>query len=77
MVVVANDATVKAGTCFPMTVKKILHAQRIALEYHLPIIDLVDPSGVFLPHQFEVLPDKNDFGRIFQINAVLSAEEIS
>ncbi len=74
--VVANDATVKAGACFPMTIKKILRAQRIAFENRLPVIYLVDSSGVFLPLQDEVFPDEDDFGRIFRNNAVLSAEGI-
>lgn len=75
-VIVANDATVKAGACFPMTIKKILRAQRIAFENRLPVIYLVDSSGVFLPLQDEVFPDEDDFGRIFRNNAVLSAEGI-
>jgi 3-methylcrotonyl-CoA carboxylase beta subunit len=75
-VVVANDATVKAGAWFPMTAKKNLRAQEIALENHLPIIYLVDSAGVFLPLQAEVFPDKEDFGRIFFNNAQLSARGI-
>src|SRR5512140_3940237 len=71
--VIANDATVKAGAFFPMTVKKVLRAQRIALVNRLPLIYLVDSSGVFLPLQDEVFPDEDDFGRIFRNNAVLSA----
>ena len=63
--VIANDATVKAGAFFPMTCKKVLRAQRIALENHLPLIYLVDSAGVFLPLQDEVFPDEDDFGRIF------------
>jgi acetyl-CoA carboxylase carboxyltransferase component len=74
--VVANDATVKAGACFPLTIKKILRAQRIAAENRLPLIYLVDSSGVFLPLQDEVFPDEDDFGRIFRNNAVLSAAGI-
>jgi acetyl-CoA carboxylase carboxyltransferase component len=71
--IVANDATVKAGAFFPMTCKKVLRAQRIALENRLPLIYLVDSAGVFLPLQDEVFPDEDDFGRIFRNNAVLSA----
>ena len=71
--VIANDATVKAGAFFPMTVKKVLRAQRIALVNRLPLIYLVDSSGVFLPLQDEIFPDEDDFGRIFRNNAVLSA----
>jgi acetyl-CoA carboxylase carboxyltransferase component len=74
--VVANDATVKAGACFPMTIKKILRAQEIAGQNHLPLVYLVDSSGVFLPMQDEVFPDVDDFGRIFRNNAVLSAKGI-
>src|SRR5947207_6803876 len=73
VMVIANDATVKAGAFFPMTVKKVLRAQRIAMENHLPLIYLVDSAGVFLPLQDEVFPDEDDFGRIFRNNAVLSA----
>src|SRR5438270_13376241 len=71
--VIANDATVKAGSFFPMTCKKVLRAQRIALENRLPLIYLVDSAGVFLPLQEEVFPDEDDFGRIFRNNAVISA----
>jgi acetyl-CoA carboxylase carboxyltransferase component len=71
--IIANDATVKAGAFVPMTCKKILRAQRIAFESALPLIYLVDSSGVFLPMQDEVFPDDDDFGRIFRNNAVLSA----
>lgn len=71
--VIANDATVKAGAFFPMTVKKVLRAQRIALVNRLPLIYLVDSAGVFLPLQDEIFPDEDDFGRIFRNNAVLSA----
>ena len=73
VMVVANDATVKAGACFPMTIKKILRAQTIAAQNRLPLVYLVDSSGVFLPMQDEVFPDEDDFGRIFRNNAVLSA----
>jgi acetyl-CoA carboxylase carboxyltransferase component len=74
--VVGNDATVKAGACFPMTIKKILRAQTIAGQNRLPLVYLVDSSGVFLPMQDEVFPDEDDFGRIFRNNAVLSAQGI-
>src|SRR6202045_4711122 len=74
--IIANDATVKAGACFPMTIKKILRAQHIAGENRLPLVYLVDSSGVFLPLQDEVFPDDDDFGRIFRNNAVLSAQGI-
>lgn len=74
--VIANDATVKAGAMFPQSVKKVLRAQRIAYECRLPVIYLVDSSGVFLPLQAEVFPDEDDFGRIFRNNAVLSAQGI-
>jgi 3-methylcrotonyl-CoA carboxylase beta subunit len=73
---VANDATVKAGACFPMTIKKILRAQTIAGQNRLPLVYLVDSSGVFLPMQEDVFPDEDDFGRIFRNNAVLSARGI-
>jgi acetyl-CoA carboxylase carboxyltransferase component len=72
--IVANDATVKAGAFFPTTVKKVLRAQRISLDNHLPLIYLVDSSGVFLPLQDEVFPDEDDFGRIFRHNARISAQ---
>ncbi|MBP1649478.1 MAG: Acyl-CoA carboxylase component [Bacteroidetes bacterium] len=72
-VIVANDATVKAGAWFPMTCKKNLRAQEIAMENRLPIVYLVDSSGVFLPMQSEIFPDKEHFGRIFRNNAVLSS----
>src|SRR3954462_13415779 len=71
--VVANDATVKAGAFFPATVKKLIRAQRIAFECALPIIYLVDSAGVFLPMQDEIFPDEDDFGRIFRNNSVISA----
>lgn len=74
--IIANDATVKAGAFFPQSVKKVLRAQRIAYESKLPILYLVDSSGVFLPLQAEIFPDEDDFGRIFRNNAVLSAEGI-
>lgn len=72
----AHDATVKAGAMFPQSVKKLLRAQRIALQLRLPVIYLVDSAGVFLPLQDEIFPDEDDFGRIFRNNAVLSAEGI-
>ena len=72
-VVVANDATVKAGAFFPATTKKVLRAQRIAMQNHLPLVYLVDSAGVFLPLQEDVFPDEDDFGRIFRNNAVISA----
>ncbi|MGD8440481.1 MAG: carboxyl transferase domain-containing protein [Holophagae bacterium] len=75
-VVVANDATVKAGAWFPMTCKKILRAQEIALENRLPVVYLVDSAGVFLPMQDEIFPDRDHFGRVFYNNARLSAEGI-
>ncbi len=75
-VIVANDATVKAGAWFPMTCKKVLRAQEIALENRLPIIYLVDSAGVFLPMQDEIFPDRDHFGRAFYYNARLSAEGI-
>jgi acetyl-CoA carboxylase carboxyltransferase component len=74
--IVANDATVKAGAFFPATTKKLLRGQRIGLENRLPIVYLVDSAGVFLPLQEDVFPDEDDFGRIFRNNAVLSAEGI-
>jgi acetyl-CoA carboxylase carboxyltransferase component len=76
VMVVANDATVKAGACFPLTIKKILRAQAIAGTNRLPLVYLVDSSGVFLPMQDEVFPDADDFGRIFRNNAVLSAQGV-
>jgi len=74
--VVANDATVKAGAWFPITAKKNVRAQEIALENHVPIIYLVDSAGVYLPMQDEIFPDKDDFGRIFRNNAKLSSKGI-
>ncbi|MCC6660219.1 MAG: acyl-CoA carboxylase subunit beta [Phycisphaerales bacterium] len=74
--VIANDATVKAGAFFPMTCKKIIRAQTIAMMARLPLIYLVDSAGVFLPLQEDVFPDTDDFGRIFRNNAVISAEGI-
>jgi acetyl-CoA carboxylase carboxyltransferase component len=74
--IVANDATVKAGAFVPMTCKKVLRAQRIAFECNLPLVYLVDSAGVFLPMQDEIFPDEDDFGRIFRHNAVISAAGI-
>jgi acetyl-CoA carboxylase carboxyltransferase component len=74
--IIANDATVKAGAFFPMTCKKIIRAQTIAQMARLPLIYLVDSAGVFLPLQEDVFPDTDDFGRIFRNNAVISAEGI-
>jgi len=71
--IIANDATVKAGAFFPITAKKVIRAQTIALENHLPTVYLVDSAGVFLPLQDEVFPDQDDFGRIFYLNARMSA----
>ncbi|NNF85702.1 MAG: acyl-CoA carboxylase subunit beta [Winogradskyella sp.] len=76
-IVVANDATVKAGAWFPITAKKNLRAQEIAIENRLPIIYLVDSAGVFLPMQDEIFPDKEHFGRIFRNNAVMSSMGIT
>src|SRR5213592_3407171 len=74
--IVANDATVKAGAFFPQTTKKLIRAQRIAFENNLPLIYLVDSDGVFLPMQDEIFPDEDDFGRIFRNNSVISAAGI-
>jgi len=74
--IIANDATVKAGSFFPMTAKKVIRAQTIALDNHLPTIYLVDSAGIFLPLQEDVFPDQDDFGRIFYLNAVMSAKGI-
>jgi len=74
--VIANDATVKAGSFFPMTAKKVIRAQKIALESRLPILYLVDSAGIFLPLQEDVFPDTDDFGRIFYYNAILSSKGI-
>lgn len=74
--IVANDATVKAGAWFPMTGKKNLRAQEISMENDLPIVYLVDSAGVFLPMQDEIFPDKEHFGRIFRNNAVMSSRGI-
>src|SRR5215207_4906580 len=74
--IIANDATVKGGTYYPLTVKKHLRAQKIALENNLPCIYLVDSGGAFLPMQDEVFPDSDDFGRIFYNQAIMSAAGI-
>src|SRR6185437_4713646 len=71
--IVANDATVKAGAFFPMTAKKVLRAQTIALENRIPTLYLMDSSGIFLPLQEDVFPDTDDFGRVFRNNAVMSS----
>ena len=75
-VIVCNDATIKGGTYFPMTVKKHLRAQEIAIENRLPCIYLVDSGGANLPHRTEVFPDREHFGRIFYNQATLSAQGI-
>ncbi len=74
--IIANDATVKAGAFFPMTAKKVIRAQNIAIQNHIPTIYLVDSAGVFLPLQEDVFPDTDDFGRVFRNNAVMSATAI-
>src|SRR4051795_7711907 len=74
--IIANDATVKAGAFFPATAKKLIRAQRMGFECALPIIYLVDSAGVFLPMQDEIFPDEDDFGRIFRNNSVISAAGI-
>ncbi|CAN5452553.1 acyl-CoA carboxylase subunit beta [soil metagenome] len=74
--IVANDATVKAGAFFPQTAKKIIRAQRVAFECALPLVYMVDSAGVFLPMQDEIFPDEDDFGRIFRNNSVISAAGI-
>ncbi|HEX4543023.1 MAG TPA: acyl-CoA carboxylase subunit beta [Candidatus Acidoferrum sp.] len=71
--IIANDATVKAGAFFPMTAKKVIRSQNVAIENHIPTIYLVDSAGVFLPLQEDVFPDTDDFGRVFRNNAVMSA----
>jgi acetyl-CoA carboxylase carboxyltransferase component len=76
VMIIANDATVKAGSFFPMTAKKVIRAQNIALENCIPTIYLVDSAGVFLPLQEDVFPDTDDFGRVFRNNAVMSAKRI-
>jgi acetyl-CoA carboxylase carboxyltransferase component len=76
VMIIANDATVKAGAFFPMTAKKVIRAQNIAIENRIPTIYLVDSAGVFLPLQEDVFPDSDDFGRVFRNNAVMSAQGI-
>jgi len=76
VMLIVNDATVKAGAFFPMTSKKVIRAQNIAIENHIPTIYLVDSAGVFLPLQEDVFPDTDDFGRVFRNNAVMSAQGI-
>lgn len=73
VMIIANDATVKAGSFFPMTSKKVIRAQNIAIENRIPVIYLVDSAGIFLPLQEDVFPDTDDFGRVFRNNAVMSA----
>src|SRR5260370_25943531 len=73
VMIIANDATVKAGAFFPMTSKKVIRAQNIAIDNRLPTIYLVDSAGIFLPLQEDVFPDTDDFGRVFRNNAVMSA----
>lgn len=73
VMIIANDATVKAGAFFPMTAKKVIRSQNIAIDNHIPTIYLVDSAGVFLPLQEDVFPDTDDFGRVFRNNAVMSA----
>jgi 3-methylcrotonyl-CoA carboxylase beta subunit len=77
VMIIANDATVKAGAFFPMTTKKVIRAQNIAIENRIPTIYLVDSAGVFLPLQEDVFPDTDDFGRVFRNNAVMSSLGIS
>ena len=76
VMIIANDATVKAGAFFPMTAKKVIRAQNVALDNRVPTIYLVDSAGVFLPLQEDVFPDTDDFGRVFRNNAVMSARGI-
>ncbi len=73
VMIIANDATVKAGAFFPLTAKKVIRAQNIAIENRIPTIYLVDSAGIFLPLQEDVFPDTDDFGRVFRNNAVMSA----
>jgi acetyl-CoA carboxylase carboxyltransferase component len=76
VMITANDATVKAGAFFPLTAKKVIRAQNISIDNHIPTIYLVDSAGVFLPLQEDVFPDTDDFGRVFRNNAVMSAMHI-
>lgn len=73
VMIIANDATIKAGAFFPITCKKVLRAQKIAMQNHVPLVYLVDSAGVFLPLQDEIFPDEDDFGRIFYNNSIISA----
>src|SRR5258708_18616749 len=73
VMIIANDATVKAGAFFPMTSKKVIRAQNIAIENRIPVIYLVDSAGIFLPLHEDVFPDTDDFGRVFRNNAVMSS----
>src|SRR5438045_6368940 len=73
VMIIANDATVKAGAFFPMTSKKVIRAQNVAIENRIPVIYLVDSAGIFLPLQEDVFPDTDDFGRVFRNNAVMSS----
>src|SRR5690349_19940270 len=73
VMLIVNDATVKPGAFFPMTAKKVIRAQNISIDNHIPTIYLVDSAGVFLPLQEDVFPDTDDFGRVFRNNAVMSA----
>src|SRR5438445_4425728 len=74
--IIANDATVKAGAFFPATAKKLIRAQRIAFECSFPIVYLVDSAGVFLPMQDEIFPDEDDFGRSFSNNSVICSADV-
>ncbi len=76
VMIIANDATVKAGAFFPLTAKKVIRAQNISIDNHIPTVYLVDSAGVFLPLQEDVFPDTDDFGRVFRNNAVMSAMHI-
>src|ERR1700684_3389403 len=73
VMIIANDATAKAGAFFPLTAKKVIRAQNVAIDNHVPTIYLVDSAGIFLPLQEDVFPDTDDFGRVFRNNAVMSA----
>src|ERR1051325_6721738 len=73
VMLIVNDATVKAGAFFPMTSKKVIRAQNIAIDNRIPTVYLVDSAGVFLPLQEDVFPDTDDFGRVFRNNAVMTA----
>ena len=77
VMLIVNDATVKAGAFFPMTAKKVIRAQNIAIENRIPTVYLVDSAGVFLPLQEDVFPDTDDFGRVFRNNAVMSAQGVA